>query len=276
MLPGAPDGMLLARPSAAAKSGVSVTAASINHRIDASRRERRVLARVTRAAWRLEQAERERAWALVSARAEGISIRTLAKGLGCHRRECTRSWPGPTWTRWRKLSAWISPTSIARTDAPARSARAASATSCSTTSAPRILGQLLTGRTTGPIFLSARIAAEDGTVDARDVDPVSRRRRMTYRTADRHLAAATGGWDLHDLRHSRLTHAGEDGATEADLMNLSGHEDRRTLQRYLKPSKGGTHRRLDDIDARRGAWTPGPDELAERLTRADKAGTDPS
>jgi integrase/recombinase XerC len=59
-------------------------------------------------------------------------------------------------------------------------------------------------------------------------------------------------------------------------MNLSGHEDRRTLQRYLKPSKGGTHRRLDDIDARRGAWTPGPDELAERLTRADKAGTDPS
>jgi hypothetical protein len=41
-------------------------------------RERRVLQRVSRAAWRLEQAERERAWALASARAEGISIRTLA------------------------------------------------------------------------------------------------------------------------------------------------------------------------------------------------------
>jgi hypothetical protein len=46
------------------------------------RRERRVLQRVSRAAWRLEQAERERAWALASARAEGISIRTLAAAAG--------------------------------------------------------------------------------------------------------------------------------------------------------------------------------------------------
>ena len=38
-----------------------------------------MLTRVSRAAWRLEQAERERVWALASARAEGISIRTLAK-----------------------------------------------------------------------------------------------------------------------------------------------------------------------------------------------------
>jgi hypothetical protein len=41
-----------------------------------------VLARVSRAAWRLEQAERERTWALVSARAGGISIRTLATAVG--------------------------------------------------------------------------------------------------------------------------------------------------------------------------------------------------
>ena len=33
-------------------------------------------------AWRLEQAGRERTWALVSARAEGISIRTLAQAIG--------------------------------------------------------------------------------------------------------------------------------------------------------------------------------------------------
>ncbi|MEV0704990.1 hypothetical protein AB0I53_44715 [Saccharopolyspora sp. NPDC050389] len=84
--------------------------------------------------------------------------------------------------------------------------------------------------------------------------------------AERRLGTATGGWDLHDLRHSRLTHAGEDGATEADLMNLSGHEDRRTLQRYLKPSKEGTHHRLDEIDAQRGAWTPSAEELAARMT----------
>ena len=55
---------------------------TISERIGAARRERRVLARVSRAAWRLEQAERERTWALVSARAEGISIRTLATAIG--------------------------------------------------------------------------------------------------------------------------------------------------------------------------------------------------
>ncbi len=55
---------------------------TISERIEAARRERRVLTRVSRAAWRLEQAERERTWALVSARAEGISIRTLAAAIG--------------------------------------------------------------------------------------------------------------------------------------------------------------------------------------------------
>ncbi len=45
------------------------------------RRERRVLLRVSRAAWRLEQAERERSWALASARAAGVSIRALAAAV---------------------------------------------------------------------------------------------------------------------------------------------------------------------------------------------------
>ncbi len=55
---------------------------TISERIEAGRRERRVLARVCRAAWRLEQAGRERVWALASARAEGISIRKLAAAAG--------------------------------------------------------------------------------------------------------------------------------------------------------------------------------------------------
>jgi hypothetical protein len=55
---------------------------TISERIEAAQRERRVLARVSRAAWRLEMAERERTRALVSARAEGISIRTLATPIG--------------------------------------------------------------------------------------------------------------------------------------------------------------------------------------------------
>ena len=44
---------------------------TISERIAATRRERRVLARVSRAARRLHQAEREWTWALVSARAKG-------------------------------------------------------------------------------------------------------------------------------------------------------------------------------------------------------------
>jgi hypothetical protein len=49
-----------------------------NERIEAGRRERRVLARVSRAAWRLEQAGRERTWALASARAERSRSAPLA------------------------------------------------------------------------------------------------------------------------------------------------------------------------------------------------------
>jgi len=55
---------------------------TITDRMAAWRRERQVLQRVSRAAWRLEQAGRERAWALASARAEGVSIRTLAAAAG--------------------------------------------------------------------------------------------------------------------------------------------------------------------------------------------------
>ena len=51
---------------------------TISEQIETARRERRVLARVCRAAWRLEQAGRERAWALASALAGGVPIRPLA------------------------------------------------------------------------------------------------------------------------------------------------------------------------------------------------------
>jgi hypothetical protein len=46
------------------------------------RRERRVLERVRRARWRLEQADAERTWALASARTEGVSVRKIAEAAG--------------------------------------------------------------------------------------------------------------------------------------------------------------------------------------------------
>ncbi|MGW5384000.1 hypothetical protein [Nocardia sp. NPDC003963] len=129
----------------------------------------------------------------------------------------------------------------------------------------RLLSQLLVGGRTGPVYLSRRVAPDDGTAVAADIDLVTRRRWMSYRAAERHLAAATGGWDLHELRHPGSPTPGRTAPPEADLMNLPGHEDRRILQRYLKPSKDGTHRRLDDVDAKRGTWTVGVDELTARL-----------
>lgn len=41
-----------------------------------------MLARVRRAAWRLEQAEKERIWALASVRAGGVSVRKVAEAAG--------------------------------------------------------------------------------------------------------------------------------------------------------------------------------------------------
>ena len=70
------------------------------------RRERRVLLRVSRAAWRLEQAERERSWALASARAEGVSIRTLAAAVRLSSSRGYRSWPPPTSMSWAR--SWVS------------------------------------------------------------------------------------------------------------------------------------------------------------------------
>jgi hypothetical protein len=68
---------------------------AITDRMAAWRRELRVLRRVSRTAWRLEQAGRERAWALASAR-EGASFRTLAATAACTAaRPRPARWPGP-------------------------------------------------------------------------------------------------------------------------------------------------------------------------------------
>ena len=44
-----------------------------------------------------------------------------------------------------------------------------------------------------------------------------------------------GGWTLHQLRHSSLTHLGEKGASTILLQAKSRHQDPRTLAIYTKP-----------------------------------------
>ena len=66
---------------------------TITDRMAAWRRERRVLQRISRAAWGLEQAERERAWALAPARAEGVSIRTLPAASRLSPARVHQDWP---------------------------------------------------------------------------------------------------------------------------------------------------------------------------------------
>jgi integrase len=45
----------------------------------------------------------------------------------------------------------------------------------------------------------------------------------------------SGGKTLHQLRHSRLTHLGDQNVSAPLLMAISGHKRLATLQRYVKP-----------------------------------------
>lgn len=68
--------------------------------------------------------------------------------------------------------------------------------------------------------------------------------RMLYETAAPARARSsapvmcirTPGWDLHELRHSVLTHLGEAGASLLLLMAKSRHQQPENLRRYFKPS----------------------------------------
>ncbi|WP_431879042.1 tyrosine-type recombinase/integrase [Amycolatopsis sacchari] len=103
----------------------------------------------------------------------------------------------------------------------------------------RLLPRYLEGRTTGPLFLTHRRARVE--LPAGDLDPSTGRARLSYRRAEEQLSQLTTGepggpWDLHQLRHSALTHAAEDGASTAMLMALSGHTNVKSLAIYTKIS----------------------------------------
>jgi integrase/recombinase XerC/integrase/recombinase XerD len=119
------------------------------------------------------------------------------------------------------------------------------------TGTARLLPRLLDGRARGPVFLTDRRARV--ALSAADVDQASGRARLSYRRAeeifnettkplahpditDPQQLAAAPGWTLHQLRHSALTRAAENGANTGTLLAYSGHSSVASLARYTRVS----------------------------------------
>lgn len=105
----------------------------------------------------------------------------------------------------------------------------------------RLPPRLLKSRTRGPVFVTHRRPGPGKVLSARDVCPDTGLARLSYGQArallDQHTALAGPpgtGWDLHEYRHSSLTHLGEQGASELMLMAKSRHKKAENVRRYFR------------------------------------------
>jgi site-specific recombinase XerD len=97
----------------------------------------------------------------------------------------------------------------------------------------RLLPRYLAGRKRGPLFVTN---GPPNVVPAELDRSPDGRGRLSYQRAWVLFHEASGGrWTLHQLRHSALTHLGEDGVAAPLLMAKSRHRDLRTLSRYVRP-----------------------------------------
>jgi integrase/recombinase XerD len=103
------------------------------------------------------------------------------------------------------------------------------------TGAARLLPRLIAGRTRGPLFLTDRALVGVRAPAAVDRCPETGRARLSYRCAEALFREASGGWTLHRLRHSALTHLAEQNVSLPLLMAKSRHTSLRSLQRYARP-----------------------------------------
>lgn len=103
------------------------------------------------------------------------------------------------------------------------------------TGSARLLPRLIAGRPGGPLFLTDRRPAPGRAPAIVDVCPVTGRARLSYRRAEEIFRDASGGWTLHQLRHSAITHLAEGNVGLALLMAKSRHTSLRSLQRYARP-----------------------------------------
>jgi len=116
------------------------------------------------------------------------------------------------------------------------------------TGTARLLPRYLKGRTDGPVFVTerrARVPLPPGDLDSRG------RARLGYRQAADLFKAASGGYTLHQLRHSALTHGAEDGTSTPMLMARSGHTSVRSLARYARVSAEALRRHQAATDPAR-------------------------
>lgn len=116
------------------------------------------------------------------------------------------------------------------------------------TGSAQLLPRLLAGRTSGPVFLSGRRPTR--AVAGLNLDRASGRARLSYRRAAELFHARTG-WTLHQLRHSALTHAAEDGTNLPLLLARSRHASVRSLERYARPGPEAVARHLAETDPAR-------------------------
>ncbi|MET7778713.1 site-specific integrase [Streptomyces mirabilis] len=129
---------------------------------------------------------------------------------------------------------------------------------------PRLIGR----RTRGPLFLTDR-KAPAGTPTL-DVCPETGRARLSYRRTEETFEENTrlpadplaspediedlGGWMLHRLRHSALTHDAEGGTSTPMFLAIpmllarSRHASVRFLERYVRPVVDAVARHVAESD----------------------------
>ncbi len=103
------------------------------------------------------------------------------------------------------------------------------------TAGARLLPRVIAGRDRGPLFLADRRPAPGRAPAVADLCPETGRARLSYRRAEELFAAASGGWTLHQLRHTAITQLAERGVGLPLLMAKSRHRSLRSLQRYARP-----------------------------------------
>jgi integrase len=104
------------------------------------------------------------------------------------------------------------------------------------TKTARLLPRHLHRRRAGPLFLTDIAPAPARQQALADFDPATGRARLSYRRAAEIFTTVSGGWTLHQLRHSRLTHLAEAGVGLPMLMSKSRHTSLASLAIYAKPT----------------------------------------